>query len=193
MLVLAVLCTLPLAGIGTALSLLLLALAVRAPRLGGRMFDTARAALPRKVLDFSFGKIWSGRCLRLFAALYDYASVLLSRRWMAWRHPRIFALWRVWLAVMALLILLPLPFGNALPGASLVLQGLGWIYKDGAALATCHRCGPMHQSGSHLRLSYRLRQRRRQRAMPGVHQSLGSLTSASATAAGLTHASAPQD
>jgi len=133
-LVLAVLCTLPLAGIGTALSLLLLALAVRAPRPGGRMFDTSGAALPRRVLDFSLGKIWSGRCLRLFAALYDHASVLLSRRWVAWRHPRTFALWRVWLAVMALLILLPLPFGNVLPGASLVLLGLGWIYKDGVAL-----------------------------------------------------------
>lgn len=133
-LMLAVLCTLPFAGIGTALNLPLLTLAARAPRPGGRMFDTSGAALPRRVLDFSLGKIWSGRCLRLFAALHEHASVLVSRRWVAWRHPCTFALWCVWLAVMALLILLPLSFGSALPGASLVLLGLGWIYKDGVAL-----------------------------------------------------------
>lgn len=133
-LVLAVLCTLPLAGVGTALSLPLLALAARVPRSGGSMFDKAGSALPRRVLDFKLGQNWSRRCLRLLAALYDNGGLLLTRRWVAWRHPRTLLGWRVWIAVMALLILLPLPFGNVLPGASLVLLGLGWIYKDGVAL-----------------------------------------------------------
>lgn len=35
---------------------------------------------------------------------------------------------------MAFLVLLPLPFGNLLPGLSLVLLGLGWIFKDGLVL-----------------------------------------------------------
>ena len=33
------------------------------------------------------------------------------------------------------MILLPLPFGNLLPGLSPALLGLGWIHKDGVALA----------------------------------------------------------
>lgn len=36
---------------------------------------------------------------------------------------------------MAFLILLPMPLGNLLPCLSLVLLALGWIYRDGLALA----------------------------------------------------------
>ena len=42
---------------------------------------------------------------------------------------------------MALLILLPLPLGNLLPGISLVALSLGWIYKDGVALFVSLLCG----------------------------------------------------
>lgn len=134
LLVMAVLCTLPMAGIGTALSLPMLALATRWPSSVTKHRNRAGAALPRRLLDVRLGQTWSHRCLRLFASLYEKARMFLRRRWAGWRHPRTFAGWRVWIAVMALLILLPLPFGNLLPGVSLVLLGLGWIYKDGLAL-----------------------------------------------------------
>ena len=35
---------------------------------------------------------------------------------------------------MALLVLLPLPLGNLLPGLSLALLELGWSFKDGLVL-----------------------------------------------------------
>jgi hypothetical protein len=36
--------------------------------------------------------------------------------------------------MMALLIMLPLPFGNVLPAISLMLLSLGWMFRDGLAL-----------------------------------------------------------
>ena len=35
---------------------------------------------------------------------------------------------------MAVLILLPLPLGNVLPGLSLILLSLGWMFRDGLAM-----------------------------------------------------------
>jgi len=35
---------------------------------------------------------------------------------------------------MAALIFLTLPLGNVLPGTSLMLLGLGWLFRDGIAL-----------------------------------------------------------
>lgn len=134
LLVLAVLCALPLVGVGTVLSLSLFALATRWPKRGGQMLDADATALPRKLLDFRLSHIWSHRCLCLFAALYKNSRWLLRRRWVALRHPRTFVGWRVWIASMALLIFIPLPLGNLLPSLSLVLLSLGWIYKDGLAL-----------------------------------------------------------
>ncbi len=58
----------------------------------------------------------------------------MRRRWLALRHPRTATGWRIWIAVMALLVLLPLPLGNLLPGLSLALLGLGWSFRDGLVL-----------------------------------------------------------
>jgi hypothetical protein len=35
---------------------------------------------------------------------------------------------------MAFLIFLPIPFGNVLPGLSLMLLSLGWMFRDGLFL-----------------------------------------------------------
>jgi len=40
----------------------------------------------------------------------------------------------VWIALQGFVIFLPLPFGNVLPAASLVLMCLGWMFRDGLAL-----------------------------------------------------------
>lgn len=133
LLVLSVLSTMPLAGVGTALSLPLLALAWAWPR-PARRSSSAPRAFSDRLLGLRLGVTWSRRCLNLFAVLYDTARARLARRWVLLRHPRTTWGWRLWIAAMALVILLPLPLGNLLPGLSLALLGLGWIYKDGVAL-----------------------------------------------------------
>ncbi|WP_374563751.1 exopolysaccharide biosynthesis protein [Ideonella sp.] len=134
LLVLALLSALPIAGVGTVLSLPLFAVAARWPQGRSRAGPRGRAALPPQVTALRLGETWSRRCLGLLAALYERARLTLRRRWAHWRHPSTHAGWRLWIAAMALLILLPLPLGNLLPGISLVLLALGWIYKDGVAL-----------------------------------------------------------
>lgn len=88
-----------------------------------------------RVRDLRLNAQSARRCLLLLARLYDLAGNRLRRRWLAWRHPRTAPAWRLWIAAMAFLILLPMPLGNLLPCLSLVLLALGWIYRDGLALA----------------------------------------------------------
>lgn len=90
--------------------------------------------MPGRLASFRLDAVWSGRCLRSLAWLHERAGQRLQRRWRLLRHPVAFGWWRVWIAVMAALIFLPLPFGNVLPGLSLVLLGLGWMYRDGLML-----------------------------------------------------------
>ena len=127
LLVVSLLCVLPVSGAGMVLSLLLFALAWRWPRPRGTVVPGRLAALQLDV-------VWSRRCLRALAWLHGGAGRLLRRRWRLLRHPAAFAWWRLWIAAMALVIFLPLPFGNVLPGLSLVLLGLGWMYRDGLLL-----------------------------------------------------------
>lgn len=127
LLVVSLLCVLPLSGVGTVLSLLLFAMAWRWPHPRG-------AVVPGRLASFRLDVVWSRRCLRALAWLHERAGRRLRRRWRLMRHPAAFGWWRVWIAVMAALIFLPLPFGNLLPGLSLVLLGMGWMYRDGLLL-----------------------------------------------------------
>ena len=132
LLVLAVLSAIPLAGVGTALSLPMFAVAWGWPGRG----RTARAGrlVPERLLGLRLGERWSARCLHLFAGLYGGARRVMRRRWAGLRHARTLTAWRLWIAGMAFLILLPLPLGNVLPAISLALLGLGWVHRDGVAL-----------------------------------------------------------
>lgn len=127
LLVVSLLCVLPVSGVGTVLSLLLFAVAWRWPRPRGTV-------VPGRLAAFRLDVVWSGRCLRSLAWLHERAGLRLRRRWRVLRHPVAFGWWRLWIAAMAALIFLPLPFGNVLPGLSLVLLGLGWMYRDGLLL-----------------------------------------------------------
>lgn len=131
MLVLAVLCTLPIAGVGAGLSLPLFAIAARWPAWRPQRRPVV---LPERLLSLRLGASGSARCLRALATVYDLASARLRRRWLSLRHPWTVPGWRLWIAAMAFVILLPLPLGNVLPAFSLVLLGLGWLYRDGLAL-----------------------------------------------------------
>lgn len=138
LLVSAVLSAMPVMGLGTVLSFVLFAIAWHWPSAAAMRRDSPTTT---KLRGMRLEGAWCRRCLRLFARMYDLAGQRLRRRWLAWRHPRTTLAWRLWIAIMALVILLPLPLGNLLPGLSLVLLALGWIYKDGAALVLSVACG----------------------------------------------------
>ena len=128
LLVLAMLSVTPLAGVGTLLSLVMLALALRWHR------GPDSRIVPQRLGQVRLTEAWTGRCLRFLGWLYAVAGRWLRVRCTALLHPRAHTAWGGWIALMALLILLPLPLGNVLPGASLVLLSLGWMFRDGVAL-----------------------------------------------------------
>lgn len=138
LLVVSVLSSLPVMGLGTVLSFAMFAIAWQWPARAAK--TSARSPMAR-VRDLRLNPQGARRCLLLLARLYDLAGSRLRRRWLAWRHPRTAPAWRLWIAGMAFLILLPMPLGNFLPCVSLVLLALGWIYRDGVALALSLVCG----------------------------------------------------
>ena len=135
LLVVAVLCVLPVYGVGTALSGVIAALAWQWWRMGHRAHSPqAGLQLPERVGRLALDERWSRRCLHGLAWLYDTAGRRLRPRWTALSHARTGRGWSLWIGLMALLIFLPLPFGNVLPSLSLVLLSLGWMFRDGLAL-----------------------------------------------------------
>jgi hypothetical protein len=128
LLVLALVTLLPVAGVGTVLSLGILTWAWTWARhretLPG-MARIARLPLPQALAP---------RSLRWLARLH-----LVRSRWLrprlqqlqtaSWRW-----LWALWVALMALIIFLPIPLGNLLPALSLLLFGLGLMARDGVML-----------------------------------------------------------
>lgn len=77
---------------------------------------------------------WSRRCLHGLAWVYEQAERRLRPRWTVWCHARTRGWWGLWIALMGAVIFLPLPAGNVLPGLSLILLSLGWMFRDGLAL-----------------------------------------------------------
>ena len=97
--------------------------------------------LPASLGRLTLNERWSLRSLHGLAWLYRRADRWLRPRWRAWHHERTRGWWGAWIAVMAAIIFLPLPFGNVLPSMSLVLLGLGWLFRDGLALAGATAAG----------------------------------------------------
>ena len=116
---------LPVAGVGTVLSLGLLTWAWAWAR--------QRESLPglQRLAQIPLPSALASRSLRWLARLH-----LVRSRWLrprlqplqgsAWRWP-----WALWVACMAFIIFLPVPFGNVLPAASLVIFSLGLMARDG--------------------------------------------------------------
>ena len=128
MMLLAVLATLPIAGAGMVLSLGIFLLSWTWLRGMDNM------PLPERLGRVTLNAVWTRRCLHSLAWIYEQAERLLRPRWIAVSNRRLRPLWGVWIALMAALIFIPLPFGNVLPAISLVLLSLGWIFRDGLAL-----------------------------------------------------------
>lgn len=128
LMLMALLSTVPIAGAGTVLSMGMFALAWAWLR--GR--DTLH--LPEPLGKLTLNETWTRRCLHGLAWTYERADRWLRPRWQALSHARSRVWWALWIALMAALIFLPLPLGNVLPGTSLMLLSLGWLFRDGMAL-----------------------------------------------------------
>ncbi len=119
-------CLLPVAGVGTALGLGLLAVAMTLWR------GDAQVALPARVAALELPLHWARRVLQLLARFYNHAGRHARQRMTAvadraQRSPWLAAK----IAMMAALIILPIPFGNVLPALALMLLGLGLAFRDG--------------------------------------------------------------
>ena len=126
--VLTVPCLLPLPGAGTLMSMGLAALAWMIWRYFPRL------VMPRKVGRLQLSAPMARRALHTLAWLYEQAARVMRARLSWWVQPG----HRVWLAplvaAMALVIFLPIPFGNVVPAVALLLIGLGLVFEDGLAL-----------------------------------------------------------
>lgn len=124
----AALTMLPVAGAGTVLSVLLWWVAWA----WWRGHDQLQ--VPQRAQRLSLNPTWSRRCLHGLAWVYEQADRHMRPRWALWAHERTRPWWGVWVSLMAALIFLPLPLGNVLPAASLMLLALGWMFRDGLVL-----------------------------------------------------------
>jgi len=148
LLLMAVPCLLPVPGVGTVLGLGMLALAVAMWR------GQSAACLPRRVAELELSSHWAQRVLGMLASAYAVAgrfararlSQLASAEGRSWTAAAI--------GLMALVVVMPIPFGNVLPALALALMliGLGLVFRDGvavvlglamAALAICVTAGVM--------------------------------------------------
>ncbi|MCU0957627.1 MAG: exopolysaccharide biosynthesis protein [Hydrogenophaga sp.] len=128
LLIMATCCLMPVGGVGTVLSFAMVALA------WGWWRQRETLALPERLARVRLSEVWTQRVLRGLAWLYGVTARWLRPRWGMLTHPRARIGWAVWICLMAFLIFLPIPFGNVLPGISLMLFSLAWMFRDGAAL-----------------------------------------------------------
>lgn len=129
LLLLAMPCLLPVPGVGTVLGLGMAALALSMWR------GQCSPALPHRVARLELPHHWAQRVLSLLASAYAvagrYCKVRLCRLAGAQRQPAT----AIAVGLMALIVVLPIPFGNLLPALALVLIGLGLVFRDGLAVA----------------------------------------------------------
>lgn len=143
-------CLLPIPGVGIVLSL---ALAL----LGLMLWSQApHDDLPPRLGRVSLPREGAMRTLTLLARFYDQVHRLTRPRLSALAAPS--ARW--WLGpmtvVMALLIFLPIPFGNLLPAVSLMLAGVALTARDGLVMlaAVGVAAGAVASSGALILLGW---------------------------------------
>jgi hypothetical protein len=125
LIVLAMVTVLPVAGVGTMLSGAIVLWAWAWLRQLEHLPGFARIEqlpLPSRV---------ASRSLRWLARLHLLRSRWFKTRWEGVFQPVWRGLWFIWITAMALVIFLPIPFGNVLPALSLLLFGLSLMAKDG--------------------------------------------------------------
>ncbi|MBC7940250.1 MAG: exopolysaccharide biosynthesis protein [Chitinophagaceae bacterium] len=128
LLLLAMPCLLPVPGVGMALGVGMAALAV------GMWRGHGEPCLPQRVANLELPRHWARRVLEGLASAYEMAGRHARARLSHLAGPT----WRSALAVavgsMAIIVVLPIPFGNLLPALALMLIGLGLVFRDGIAV-----------------------------------------------------------
>ena len=127
LLLLAAPCLLPVPGVGTVLGLGMIALAAAIWR------GDPTHCLPKRVAEVEMPRAWAQRVLRLLASTYAMAGRFAGERFshLAGAGRRSWIV--VTVGLMALIIVLPIPFGNVLPALAMMLTGLGLVFRDGVA------------------------------------------------------------
>ncbi len=115
-------------GVGTVFGLGLAALAMAMWR--GQSHD----CLPRRVAEFELSREWAHRILLFLVSTY-----LMAGRYARARMEGVATvLGRSWTvlatALMSVIIVLPIPFGNVLPAIAMMLLGVGLVFRDGLAM-----------------------------------------------------------
>ena len=77
---------------------------------------------------------WAKRVLHFLAVIHRFAGAVARSRLegLAERGQRSWI--ALTLGLMAVLIVLPIPFGNVLPAAAVTLLGMGIVFRDGVAV-----------------------------------------------------------
>ncbi len=128
LIVMAALSMVPVAGAGNVMGFGLLAMAWALWR------GQDEVHLPTRIGQMALGRRWADRVLDALAWLYGVADRWLRPRWRYLLHRATRYWWSAWIVTMTGIIFLPLPLGNVLPSLSLILLGLGWMFRDGVAL-----------------------------------------------------------
>jgi hypothetical protein len=128
LIVLALITTIPVAGAGTVFSLAIMAWS-------WRWVLQREGSQGLKHLDFlQISPGAASRSLRWLAWMYLFAHRRLRPRWSIFYSPTLRWFWGLWVLLMALIIFLPIPFGNLFPAVSLLMFGLGLLTRDGLML-----------------------------------------------------------
>lgn len=121
-------CLLPVPGVGTVLGLGLVALAVAMWR------GHPDAGLPARVAQLELPRHWAQRVLQGLASAYTLAGRHARARLCHLAPEGRTPLLSLVVGLMALIVVMPIPFGNVLPSLALVLIGLGRVFQDGVAV-----------------------------------------------------------
>jgi hypothetical protein len=137
LMVFALVCILPIGGVGNVFGVALWWLSW--DWLRGR----SQMVIPPRLAHMRLNVRWSLRTLKTLAVSYRFAG-----RWSRPRLPAMQArwtrgLWAGWIALQALVIFLPVPVGNVLPAFSLVALAMGRLLEDGVALCLSLVLGSM--------------------------------------------------
>lgn len=121
-------CLLPVPGVGTVLGFGMAALAIAMWR------GHACAGLPQRVAELELPRRWAQRVLMTLASAYATAGRYARARLSHLASPGRRSATAAAIGLMAVIVVLPIPFGNFLPALSMMLIGLGLVFRDGVAV-----------------------------------------------------------
>ncbi len=121
-------CILPVPGVGTVLGFGMAALAAAMWR------GHSSTCLPRRVAELELSRHWAQRVLGMLASAYAMAGRLARARLIHLASAGKRSGTAAVIGLMALIVMLPIPFGNLLPSLALMLIGLGLVFRDGLAV-----------------------------------------------------------